>query len=220
MKFIRKYLLHNLHLKLGALALAVLLWAAVVNEASVEVIFQAPLEFRGASQPLELSTEAPTNVQVRVRGPASVVRQLTPADLAVTANLAHFREPGERSVTLSPSNMHLPFGVHVEQIVPAQVVVRMEARVIRDLPVTPRLVGRFASGYALASYEVAPPTVRVVGPASRVNVLDSATTDPIDVTGVIARTQARVNAFVPDPMVRIAGDPSVRVVVEMKRHNK
>jgi hypothetical protein len=62
-----------------------------------------------------------------------------------------------------------------------------------------------------------PATVRVVGPASRVNVLDSATTDPVDITGVIARTQVWTNAFVPDPLVRIVDNPSVRVVVEMKR---
>jgi hypothetical protein len=39
----------------------------------------------------------------------------------------------------------------------------------------------------------------------------------VDITGVIARTQVWTNAFVPDPLVRIVTNPSVRVIVEMKR---
>lgn len=218
MNFFRRYVVRNLHLKIGSLILAVLLWAAIANEAQVEVLLQAPLEFRNAPQSMELSTEAPTNVQVRVRGPASRVRQLTPADLAVSVNLADFNGPGERSYTLSIPSIHPPFGVRVMQIIPAQTVVRLEARAIRDLPITPRLIGRFASGYVLAGYEVYPPTVRVVGPASHVNVLDSATTDPVDVSGVISRTQVWANTYIPDPLVRILNNQSVRVVVEMKRH--
>lgn len=217
MNFIRKYLLRNLHLKLLSLVGAVLLWSAIANESPVEVMLRAPLEFRNTPAAMEVSTEAPTSVLVRVRGSAGTVRQLTPADLAVSLDLAELRGPAERSFTLSASDMHVPFGVRVMQIVPSQVVMRLEARAVRDLPITPRLVGRFAPGYALAGCEVAPPTVRVVGPASHVNVLDSATTDPVDVTGVIARTQIWANTFVPDPLVRIVNNQTVRVTVEMQR---
>ena len=217
MNVVRKYVLRNLHLKAASLALAVLFWAGIARETPVEMLLRAPLEFRNAPQSMELSTEAPATVQVRVRGPASRVRQLTPADLAVSVNLADFNGPGERSFTLSLPNIHAPFGIRVVQVIPAQVAVRLEARAVRDLPIHPRLTGRLASGYVLAGYEAVPATVRVVGPASRVNVLDSATTDPVDITGVIARTQVWTNAFVPDPLVRIVDNPSVRVVVEMKR---
>jgi hypothetical protein len=217
MNVVRKYVLRNLHLKAASLALAVLFWAGIARETPVEVLLQAPLEFRNAPQSMELGTAAPATVQVRVSGPASRVRQLTPADLAVSVNLADFNGPGERSFTLSQPNIRPPFGIRVVQVIPAQVVVRLEARTVRDLPILPRLTGRLAPGYVLASYEAAPSTVRVVGPASHVNVLDSATTDPVDITGVVARTQVWVNTFVPDPLVRIVTNPSVRVVVEMKR---
>ncbi len=213
----RRYVLHNLHLKIAALALAVLLWWAIAYEARVEMAFQSPLEFRHAPQGLVLSSEMPTTVLVRVRGLSSALRRLSAADLAVTLNLSGFDRPGERSYPLVVSDIRIPFGVRVVQIVPAQVRLRFEARATRSIPVTPRIVGTVAPGYQLAAHQVFPPSVTVVGPESHVAMLDSATTDPVDVTGVIARAQFWTNAFVADPLLRIQDSQPVRVVVEMKR---
>lgn len=217
MSWFRRYVLHNLSLKVGSIAIAVLLWSAISNEPPVEVAFQSPLEFRNMPQALELSTEAPSVVQVRVRGPASTVRQLTAQDLAVSVNLGDFDNPGERSYPLTAAAVKTPFGVKVVQIVPAQVRVRFEGRMQRDLPITPRIVGRFAPGYQLANFQVMPPSIRVVGPESHVAVLESATTDPVDVTGVIAKAQFWTNAFIPDPLVRIRDSQAVMVTIQMER---
>lgn len=217
MNLFRKYVLHNLALKLGSLALAFLLWTAITKEPPVEVAFSAPLEFRNLPQNLELSSETPTAVQVRVRGPASAVRRLSPSDLAVSVDLADFRRPGERSYPLAVSELKAPIGVRVAQIIPAQARVRFEARAQRDLPVTPRILGSSAPGYRLAGYQVFPPMVRVVGPESHVAALESASTDPVDVSGVLARAQFWTNVFVPDPLVRIQSQQQVRVTVQMER---
>ncbi len=128
MNILRKYLFDNLPLKLGSLALAFLLWTAIAKEPPVEVAFNAPLEFRNTPQGMELSSETPASVQVRVRGPASTVRQLAPSDLAVSLDLADFQRPGERSYALAVSDVKAPFGARVVQIIPALVSVRFEAR--------------------------------------------------------------------------------------------
>ena len=80
-----------------------------------EVTFRAPLELRNVPENLELSSEAPNSVQVRVRGPASAVRKLSPANLAVSLDLADFKRPGKRSYELSVPDVRIPFGVHVVQ---------------------------------------------------------------------------------------------------------
>lgn len=217
MRFLRKYLLQNLHLKAGSLVLAVLLWSAIANQPRVEVVFQSPLEFQNMPQELELSMEAPTTVQVRVAGPASAVRPLSGADLGVTLDVAGFDRPGERTYPLTVSEMRVPLGVRVTQIIPAQVRVRFEARSRRNVPVIPRIVGAVAPGYQLAAYHVSPPAVTIVGPQSHVSVIESASTDPVDVTGMIARSQAWTSAFVPDPLVRIENNQTVRVTIQMKK---
>ena len=217
MNFLRNYVLNNLALKFGSLVLALLLWSAIANEPQVEVAFQAPLELQNVPQNLELSSEAPALVQVRVRGPASAVRKLSPADLAVSLNLADFERPGERSYELAVSDVQIPSGVRVVQIIPKQVGLQFEARAEREIPVVPRITGAAAPGYRLTGYQVSPPIVHVVGPRSHVALLESATTDPVDVTGIIGRTRFWTNAFVPHPLVRIQGSHAVLVTVQLER---
>lgn len=216
MKFLRRFVLHNFGTKLVSLMLAVGLWL-LANEPPAELVLQSPLEFRNMPRHLELSTEVPTAVQVRVNGPASVVRQLKPQDVTVTLDMARFDRPGERSFQLSEADVTKPYGVTVTQIIPAQVRMRFEAQAQRDIAVVPRISGQFAPRYQLAGYQVFPPQIRVVGPESHVAVLESATTDPVDVSGVIARAQFWVHAVVPDPLVRVQGPQSVLVTIQMER---
>ncbi len=217
MSWLRRYVLNNLLMKLISLGSAVLLWSAIANEPQVEVTLRPSLVFRNMPQGMELSTEAPTSVQVRVSGPAATVRQLSERDLAVSLNMSEFERPGERSFPLTAADVQTPPRVRVMHIIPAQVRVSFEARAQREIPIVPRIGGQFATRYQLAGYQLSSPAVRVVGPESHVAALESATTDPVDVTGVIARAQFEVHTVVPDPLVRIVGPQSVWVTVQMER---
>ena len=57
---------------------------------------------------------------------------------------------------------------------------RLEARKTGVVEVRPRVVGRLASGFAITGVAADPARVEVTGPARRVNLVDSATTDPVE----------------------------------------
>lgn len=217
MKSLRRYLWTNADLKLASLAIALLLWAVLASEPLVEVGHQAPLHLRNIPAALELSSETPNTVEVRLRGVRGALQGLSASDLAVSVDLSGFHAPGERSFTLVPGEMSLPPGVQVVRIVPAQVSVKLEERSERAVPVKLRLAGDFASGHRIAHYELAPPTVTVVGPKSRVALLEEALTDPVDLTGVIALAQFQTSVYLPDPLLRLQGQQQVRVTVQMER---
>ena len=217
MRFFQRYVWSNLDLKLASLAIAFALWSAMGNEPVAEVGYDVPLHLRNVPAAMELSSETPAAVQVRVRGPSSALRQLSRADLTVSVDLAGVHSPGERSFTLAPDELPLPLGVQVVRIAPSQVRVRLEERSERAVPVMPRLVGSTARGYRIGRYEVSPEKVPVVGPQSRVNPMEQALTDPIDLTGVIGTTQFWSNVYLPDPLVRLQNPKQVRVTVHMER---
>lgn len=56
-----------------------------------------------------------------------------------------------------------------------------------------------------------------MGPQSRVEQLQSAETDPIDLSGIIGESEVKVNTFVEDAQVRIEGASLVRVRIVMER---
>lgn len=127
MNFLRGWVLHNWHLKLVALLTSFLLWATYTSEPFVEVSYTVPLEFRNIPSQLDVSTDVPTQVQVRVRGRSAVLRRLSPADLAITVDLAH-DTAGEMLVGITPRDMTLPLGAEVVRITPSEIHVRLLPR--------------------------------------------------------------------------------------------
>jgi YbbR domain-containing protein len=90
---------------------------------------------------------------------------------------------------------------------------RLEARKTRAVEVRPRVVGRLASGFAITGVMADPARVEVTGPAKRVDMVDSATTDPVDATGLLSQHTFTTSAYVSDPHVHVVNPQSVRVTV-------
>ena len=128
--FLRKYALNNLGLKLLALLISFLIWATYTSEPFVEVGYTVPLEYLNIPPNLEITGDVPTQARVRVRGRAAVLRRISPADLAIPVDLSG-AAPGEKSVTLSLSQMALPPSVELVRVTPPEVRLTLAARAAR-----------------------------------------------------------------------------------------
>lgn len=127
MNFLREWVLPNWPLKLLALAISFLLWSTYTSEPVADVGYLAPLEFRNVPQGLEISTEMPTQVHVRLRGRSLILRRLVPADLTISIDLSG-RAAGETLVRLTPEQVDAPFGTEVAAIAPREIRVRLVPR--------------------------------------------------------------------------------------------
>jgi YbbR domain-containing protein len=213
MDFFRKYVLHNLGLKLLSLGIAVLLWLAVTRDPAAEVFFNVPIEFHNTPEHLEISSETMPQVQVRVRGPVRLVRELAPTEVHAVIDLANARV-GEHTYDLTAKQLHVREGIEVVQTIPSQIRVSFDTRATREIPVQPRVMGTFASGYHLSKVEASPQTVTIVGPSKHVQEVDSAVTDPVDASGVFGRATFSTRAYVADPLVRLAAPSPIHVTVQ------
>lgn len=222
MNWIWRRLTHNLGWKVGALALAILLWVATVGEQELVTTHAVPILYRDLPADLLVGSDALDAVRVELRGPASKLTTASLADLAITLNLSDVNGPGQRTFTLSASDLHLPPGVTFLRAVPSQVRLNFPRRVSKDVPVEIQIRAQPAAEYRVVSQEVVPRTVRIVGPEGRVNAIAGAQTDSIDLSTATAATEIRVNAFVADPQVWME-TPSlvtVRVGIEKNRQIK
>jgi len=184
--FLHRYVLHNLGLKLISLALAVGLWLAVARDPVAEVALDVAIEFHNIPQNLEISSENIPRAQIRLRGPERVVHRLQPSDVYAEIELSGLK-PGERTFDLTAKQIHEPAELEVVQVVPSQFHLTFDTRLTRQVPVQPRVEGTFASGYSIERIEVDPATITVSGPKKHVDAVDSAITDPVDMSGVIRR---------------------------------
>jgi diadenylate cyclase len=215
-KFVRKNVFHNLGLKLLSLALAVGLWMALAGEPVSEVAVDVPISFHNMPGNLEISSESIPKAQIRLRGPQRVIRRLQPSDIYAEIELANVK-PGERTFDLTPGEIHHPRELSIVQVVPSDVHLTFDLRLTREVPIQPRVIGSFAEGYRIGQIQVEPPTVLVAGPKQRVEAIDSATTDPMDVTGAITGMTFVRHPYVADPLVQVASHDPVRITILMEK---
>jgi diadenylate cyclase len=216
MKFLRRLFFHNVGLKLFSLALAFVLWVAVHRDPIAEVAMEVPIEFHNIPQNVEISSDTSYRATVRLRGPQREIRELTPASVQAVVELSG-SVSGERTFDLTSQQVHHPRDLEVVQIVPSEFHVSFDTRATRNVPVRPRVIGSFVTGYELGKIAVDPPSITINGPQKHVAAVDAAITDPIDVSGLMQDGKFVRHAYVSDPLIQVANPDPVHITVIMKR---
>jgi hypothetical protein len=119
MRLLRKYIFSNWGLKLVALGISFFLWATYNAEPVAEVGFTVPLEFVNVPSSLEISTDVPTTIRVRVRGRSGLVRRLSAVDLSLRVDLKN-AQAGNREIDLTPNMVGVPYGATVVRLSPSE----------------------------------------------------------------------------------------------------
>ncbi len=212
----RQYILHNFWLKIVSIGLASGLWLVVSRDQPAELAVEVPIEFRNVPGNLEINTEHIPQAQIRLRGPERLIRRLQVFDVHPEIDLTGV-EPGERTFDLTAQQIHKPYEMEVVQVVPGQIHLTFDTRVMRTIQVHPRVVGKFAPGYSIARISSDPPAITIVGPRTRVQAVDSAITDPVDVSGLMEQGTFMTHAYVADPLIQVLDPVSIRVNVVMQK---
>lgn len=213
--FLRRHVVHNLSLKITSLLLAAGLWLAISSSPPSEVALNVPIIFRNMPADLEISSEDIPSAQIRVRGPEAIVRRLQASDISVEIDVTEIKS-GEHTFDLT-HQIHVPERLTISQVVPSEVHVAFDARATRSVPLQPRVIGDAGRRYAVVTD---PPAVEITGPKKQVSTVQSATTDPVDITGVVGSISVARHAYVSDPLIQVANPRSVRVTVTMEPESR
>jgi hypothetical protein len=123
-----------------------------------------------------------TRVDVRVRGPRSLVRGLDPKDLAYPLDLSGLG-PGENSIAFRPGNIPVSSALEVMEINPVRVNLSVEPLVERYVDVQADFDADLDPDYEFRRATIRPAKVRLRGPESIVSGLESVPTATITVQG-------------------------------------
>jgi hypothetical protein len=207
-------LFRNFGLKLLAVALGIVIWFLVSGELVVERALRIPLEFANLPANLELVGDAPTAVDVRVRGSSGTLSRMGPGELIAVLDVRSAR-PGQRLFHVTGGDVRAPFGVEVVQISPSSVPITFEPSATKRVPVVAGLEGEPGDGFVIGQVVADPEAVDIVGPATAVERLTEAITEPISVDGAVGPVTDTVNIGVADPSVRLRTPAAAKVVVHV-----
>jgi hypothetical protein len=212
-------LVQNFWWKILSLAIAAVLWAVVWSEPELSTLQVVPVEYKNLPDDLEFSSEPDSSVKLELRGPSGELSGMAGTTVVhpqVILDLAGV-VPGHRTFPIGDGNVKLPTGVRLVGSHPSAVHLEFDRRMVRTVPVEVRISGQPQKGYTVASQEVNPKELTIVGPAHHVAAIRSAVTDSVDVSSLVGWGSFRVNAFVQDPYVRFESSPQVTVTIAMRR---
>ena len=204
----------HLGLKLLSIALAALLWLLVSGERIVERAMRIPLEFTNLPAQLEIVGDAPTVVDVRLRGSSGALSRVPTGELVAMLDVTSAR-PGRRLFHLTGADVRTPFGVEVVQVMPTSLSMTFEPSASKFVPIVPAVEGDPAAGYLIGTVTANPATVEVVGPVSALGALTEAITEPVSVSDASKPVTETVTVGVPDPSVRLREPQTAKVTVNV-----
>jgi hypothetical protein len=177
---LRRALTADVPLKLTSLGLSVFLWFLAAGEEPASTLVPVELTVQPPAGRTVLGTGR--QVKARVSGPRRELLKLSAVPMRVTRVLPDTTVADEVRVDVGPGDVELPRGVdvHVQDVEPRSVEVRLDSTFQRIVPV--RAVVRLPpeTGHVLSAIAVVPGTVRLLGPRGLVERIDSARTVPLE----------------------------------------
>ena len=206
--------LENLGLKLLSVVLAVFLWAVVLGEQKVDVTLTVPLEIKDLPRDLILVNEPPDSLEVRLRGPKTLVTTLASREVVLEGLPKNFVE-GENVIAIRPQAVRVPRGIEVVEVTPHRVRVVLDAMAVREVEVSPRIEGAPAKGFILKRVTSTPARIRMAGPKNELRRLTRVYTVPISLDGQTASFSTRAMLEPAGRQVRALDEVPIIVGVEI-----
>jgi len=216
MKLLRRFLLENWPWKLLSLAAAALLWVAVASEPEMATFIRVPVVYKDSPQNLEISSAIENSVRVQVTGVSGRLREASLAPLPVVLDLSSVSSPGVRTFNIDAGDVRLPKGVQFLSASPAQLHFTFEHRLAKSVPVQVQWSGTLPPGKRLVGEQADPAEMTVEGPVSHVNLVQSVSTDPIDLGKLHDGEVITTSPFVDETLVRFQKFQTVQVRVILK----
>ena len=206
--------LGQLGLKSLSIGIAVLLWVFVAGDETVERGLRVPLELQQFPGGIEMVGEAPSLIDVRVRGGSATLSHLAPGDIVAQLDLkaAHV---GRRLYQITPEQVRVPFGVQVVQVTPPTVALTFEPSISRMVPVVPDVAGDPLPGFVVGDTAIDPAEVEITGPQSAIQRVTEAVTETISVADATATVRERVTIGLLDSAVRLKTPRLADVVIQV-----
>lgn len=182
-RFLRR-ILHNWPLKVGAIALAMLLYGGLILSSSAKLFEgSVPIEATGVTSKVTILSDLGVVSRVRYFVPEDFGLRLDSASFRATVDLSSVTPTGGRS-TVTVTVVAADPRIQVLDFEPRQITVQLDAVVTRTVPVH-AVLGPVPSGLDVGEPTVSETTVQVTGAASIVDrVAEAQARLSVDASGI------------------------------------
>src|SRR5262245_6250218 len=117
-----RLLTDNIGLKLLSLAVATMLWLAIIGaDRETTTSIAVPVQYRNLPQQLEISSTLTDSAYIEIRGTTTRLAGSNLTNAAVILDLAGEKRPGEHTFSILNENVVLPPNVDFLRAIPSQI---------------------------------------------------------------------------------------------------
>jgi YbbR domain-containing protein len=191
----RRAIFNNMHIKMAALVVGIVLWMFAKGEQEGTRLFSIPLILRNVPDGLTNVEKIPDSIDVLLEGDnKELVRLNLWGEPYAVVDMTGAQAGGTFRVSLSPANVILSRDSEVQVVEvrdPRNLDLEIDELINRRVAVSPVIEGAPADGYYLLGRERSlPESVFVFGPARVVSELTSVRTVPLSIDGRRTRVDA------------------------------
>ena len=213
MQIFRK-ITHNWHIKLLSLALAGILWIYVNSIQEKERFLTVPVEVRNVSEDFLVTSELPEFVQLVLRGRDEVLSLINEGDVVAYIDL-EMNSEGETKKIVKIERRGIPRGVSIKEIEPRLIDVVLDRAMRKSVKVIPVIMADLPDGYSFEDIVIEPSEVKIQGPSSLLNEVESVYTKELNFRNLTETTVIEVELETgSDKITLINNEPvSVRILI-------
>jgi len=200
--------------KLLAVMIAISLWLVANLQHDIDKNVNIDINYANLPPGLIIANNPPEKLTVRMRGPRSQISSATSEKMLFTIDLSNLGE-GVSRFDVTTDQIIPPRDVQVTGVSPAELEVYIDKLSDKNIKVVPSL-GPLKPGFEIIGEpEVVPSEAKIRGPASLISKINSITTDPVQLEGEKAKFTIEVPLRSPYSLVKVVGNNTVRVTVDI-----
>ena len=202
----------NWRLKLLSLITSIFLWFVIVGPQKSELGISVPIQYTNLPLAVEIIGQWMDRLDVRVRGSASSLDNLSPGSVRAVVDLSKVL-PGLNFFRISSDKILVPPGITIAQIRPSDLQLNIETALLKQVKVVPTIVGALPEKSKLV---VQPSEVKVRASHGDLKKLTSVTTDPVGISELINKESIKAPVIVKPEGLRIESIDPVQVTVKLE----
>ena len=145
----------------------------------MKVNFSAPIVFQNFPEELQISSDAPSMVQLTGMLGRRSSQTFHPTDIQIVIDMKHIN-PGHFSYTISKQDIQGISDMQILSFSPSKLEFDIEQLITKSVILTPRYHGSLKEGYILKSIEIVPTRTEIQGVKSQVTKLTQLFTKSIN----------------------------------------
>jgi len=204
--------------KIIALFVTFIIWTFAVNRNQETRSFTVKVNVK-TSQEHVLVSDPVSTVHVKVSGSVFDFAGIEKDDLALKIDLSN-RKPGKFTRFLDSGMLQMGGNLRVVKIFPSELVFKTARKSEKIVEVEPWLQGQPPVGWKLEGFKTDPEKIKIQGPEDAVGEIDMVSTQKIELSQMRKSVEKTVNISLPSPYMKVMGEQSVKVKIELARDIK